>query len=430
MAYDGIRRELVVFGGANDANQPLGDTWVWGEQGWRNASSSGPAPQSDHAMAFDDRRGVVVLFGSGQTWEWDGQGWTNRTPAQGNPEPRTFHRMAFSDALQQVVMYGGADGLAWTWDGESWSALSLTGAPAARLAPAMAYDAQRNHVVVFSGTPGGNALDPATWTFSESSWLEVESGSFTGEVAQPAPRADHSVAYDPNTGRVLVFGGWLRRSDVVLPQSGVWSWDGTQWFDVTPTAGAFPRVFPLLPSVLAYSSDRGRLTHFDAAGANRVHEWNGTGWEEARVDGTVPPNVTQFAAAYDPVRQTYVMFGGAVVSFGELPRDFMIGTREYVTSPTLTGTWTTPGGTQPSPRYQHGMAYDEARGRMVLFGGRGEGDVPLNETWERIGVNWSRVDVSGPSPSAARPARMVFDRQRGQVVLVLEGTPGPQVWGV
>jgi hypothetical protein len=53
----------------------------------------------------------------------------------------------------------------------------------------------------------------------------------------------------------------------------------------------------------------------------------------------------------------------------------------------------------PSTRDAMGMAYDEARERVVLFGGRRP--TWLNDTWEWDGVDWTQVATTGPEPRSS-----------------------------
>ena len=65
---------VLMFGGAGSGRS--GGTWT-------HLGSEGPSARSVHVMAFDHRRGRLVLFGGaeqrerlGDTWLWDGTTWT------------------------------------------------------------------------------------------------------------------------------------------------------------------------------------------------------------------------------------------------------------------------------------------------------------------------------------------------------------------
>jgi hypothetical protein len=71
--------------------------------------------------------------------------------------------------------------------------------------------------------------------------------------------------------------------------------------------------------------------------------------------------------------------------------------------------------TAPSPREGMGMAYDAARGQIVLFGGTSGANF-LGDTWTWDGTDWSeRAPAHAPSKRVIMG--MAYDAARGQVVL-------------
>ncbi len=93
--------------------------------------SKSPDRRAYHSMAYDENRGVVVLFGGvdytgrrGDTWEWDGNLWIDKTPATGGPTPRSQTDMVYDAKRKRIVMFGGHTGKqvlaeTWEWDGTS-----------------------------------------------------------------------------------------------------------------------------------------------------------------------------------------------------------------------------------------------------------------------------------------------------------------------
>ena len=70
--------------------------------------------------------------------------------------------------------------------------------------------------------------------------------------------------------------------------------------------------------------------------------------------------------------------------------------------------------TSPSKRYIDAMAYDQAHGQVVLFGGYGNGY--MKDTWLWNGTTWSQANpATVPSPRAAEA--MAYDATHGQVVM-------------
>jgi len=63
MAYDAARTITLLFGGRDDADRSLGDTWGWDGVRWRKLSSAGPGPRSWHTVTYDKEKKAVVLFG-------------------------------------------------------------------------------------------------------------------------------------------------------------------------------------------------------------------------------------------------------------------------------------------------------------------------------------------------------------------------------
>ncbi len=63
----------------------------------------------------------------------------------------------------------------------------------------------------------------------------------------------------------------------------------------------------------------------------------------------------------------------------------------------------------PTPRAGHGLAYDSARQRTVLFGGIGQ--VDPTETLEWDGKNWAKIKAT-TSPPARTAHAMSYDTAR------------------
>ena len=137
MAYDVARHQVVLFGGLSGATS-LDDTWIWDGAAWTQVAETGPSARADHAMAADDGREMIVLFGGvdanelGDTWEWDGAAWTQRE--EGGPVARRGHVMAYDPVGARVVLFGGTAQTqvfddTWEWNGTQWTRVAEFGAP-------------------------------------------------------------------------------------------------------------------------------------------------------------------------------------------------------------------------------------------------------------------------------------------------------------
>jgi hypothetical protein len=204
MAYDEARGVTVVFGGSVN-NVPIGETWEWNGTAWTQRAVSGPPPRLDHAMAYDSARGITVLVGgisgafpNDETWEWDGTAWTLRTV--NGPVRRYGHAMAYDANRGVVVLVGGTPDV-WEWDGATWNQRSVSG-PSGRVHHAMAYDAARGVTVLFGGSlvQGSPAVNGETWEWNGTTWTQRQ-------IDSPMPRLGHAMAYDAIRAETVLFGG-------------------------------------------------------------------------------------------------------------------------------------------------------------------------------------------------------------------------------
>jgi hypothetical protein len=109
------------------------------------------------------------------------------------------------------------------------------------------------------------------------------------------------------------------------------------------------------------------------------------------------------ALAYDSARGRVVLFGG----FGP---NALADTWEWDGAVWLRRT---PANSPPA-RAAHALAYDSARGRVVLFGGYSPTN--LSDTWEWDGTNWVQRFPRTIPQARAFPA-LAYDSGRGRVVL-------------
>ncbi len=280
------------------------------------ADDDTPGVRNAHALGYDGR--VVVLFGGatesavvGDTWGWDGKDWTRL--AGGGPAPRTFPAVASDGA--RVFLFGGSrvlfgdDSVAenrdaarrlfadtWAWDGARWT--EVTGPqPPARSEAAAAWDPKRKRMVLFGGytwKAGVREYLQDTWEFNGAAWARFSTGG-------PSPRAGAAMAFDPELGQVVLFGGTGATGDT-------WIWDGTAWSEVpapTPPPGRFNAAMagPASGSVLRFGGWDGQGRTADT--------WRLRGglWSPVKTDDT-PPARNHAAMTHDTKRGCFVLVGG------------------------------------------------------------------------------------------------------------------------
>jgi hypothetical protein len=137
--------------------------------------------------------------------------------------------------------------------------------------------------------------------------------------------------------------------------------------------------------------------------------WNGATWQQ--LVGLAPKRRFGASLTYDDARQRVVLFGGD---------------EGWSSVPTVEhdDTWEWDGLhwerklplVKPSHRFSSALAYDAVRQKVVLFGGMSLAGTPLGDTWEWDGVTWSeRSPAVSPSPRTL--TAMAFDPRSGRVVL-------------
>jgi hypothetical protein len=179
------------------------------------------------------------------------------------------------------------------------------------------------------------------------------------------------------------------------------------WTQQTPPTSPTPDRFL---SAMAYDAARDEVVLFGGAPdpnnvfANDTWVWNGTTWTQ-RLPSTMPSPRSNHSMAYDAARGEIVLFGG------------------YDTG-TLGDTWVWNGtdwtqkapATVPPARYYAAMAYDAVNGVVVMFGGHDANSINYDDTWVWDGTDWTqRFPLT--SPPALQAHAMAFDTLRGEVVL-------------
>src|SRR5215831_14801005 len=236
MAYDEARDRVVVFGGRIQNPPPVtelkaSDTWEWDGDSWTQVADSGPSGRSDSAMAYDARRKRVVLFGGWadtadlkDTWEWDGALWTQIEDS--GPVTDRGYAMAFDRVNGYILLYIN-DGT-WAWDGSLWT--QLTEQSALGLNGMVAFDDAHGYVLlVAEAMSQGTAMAPSTtWRWDGSEWKQLS------DMGPSCIVGNATLA--SNGERVALFVGNTRTT---------WEWNGTHWVQ-RQDIGPSPRVNPMM----------------------------------------------------------------------------------------------------------------------------------------------------------------------------------------
>ncbi len=312
----GLVRSVVALGVAGLAGPALSQDCA----SWNLVSAAGPLARSSFAMAYDETRQRVVVFGGystadprreflNDTWVWNGSAWSQASTT--GPSERASAAAVWDPVRQRVVMFGGysvtstarvLNNDTWEWNGTGWSLVNLAG-PTPRYMHAMAYDAARARIVMFGGISGVGRLNNDTWLWNGSAWARDTS------TPSPSERYGHAMAYDATRQRVVLVGGYGNPPGVRRYLSDVWEWDGVRWTERVPAGQVpTPRFFhamaydPTRSAVVLVGGRTGATTH------NDTWEWNGTAWR--KTSGEDAGRRESFQVAYDSARAKLTLFGG------------------------------------------------------------------------------------------------------------------------
>ncbi len=148
----------------------------------------------------------------------------------------------YDPQIERVVLVNGAQETGpamptelWSWTGTAWELLDAAG-PEARGFGSIGRDPVRNVVVVHGGISSSGTAFDETLEWDGRDWTVHVAGD-----AGPGAREGAGLAYEPDAGRMLLFGGAVgfeQRADT-------WAWDGETWSLVTQT-GPRPRFVSLM----------------------------------------------------------------------------------------------------------------------------------------------------------------------------------------
>jgi len=203
-----------------------------------------------------------------------------------------------------------------------------------------------------------------------------------------------SMAFDGRSGRVLLFGGFVKEEDAVAE---------TQ----QQTLGA--------SNTYGYT--------------NEMWAWDDRSWTRLPAPPLSPSARINASMAYDPVRRLAVLFGG--VGRKELRSCGIACYGSQVVANmdlrVVNDTWTWDGVTwtphvtpiAPDARYAASMAFDTTRGQMLLFGGSGSTDsgAKYNDTWAWDGTAWAKLNTP-TAPPVRVDAGMAYHAPSRRMVLV------------
>jgi hypothetical protein len=318
------------------------------------AEGAGPGPRSRMAAIYDSARDRLTVFGGygprflNDTWVLIGAvrgerpRWARLEPRSQGPRPRAAHSAVYDRVSNRMVIFGGRDELSWFDD--VW-------------------------VLIHANGVGG-----------EPRWLELRP-----QGARPAARASHSAVYDPQTDRMVVYGGWSAGGRVL---DDVWLLEHTTSTSATPT------------------------------------------WRKVSPEGKGPGESQGHASAYDEALDRMLVFGGISTAPPRNRAPTEVWVLENAAGRTGRQRWSVLRtlGTRPPRRTEHSLLYDAAGGRLwVGFGAAHTdegGSFNLNDLWlleplgdDRHRPQWREIRSPFLRPGPRSTQAMAFDAESTSLLL-------------
>jgi hypothetical protein len=143
-----------------------------------------------------------------------------------------------------------------------------------------------------------------------------------------------------------------------------------------------------------------------------------------------PAGRTFHTAVYDAANSRLIVFGGCSFT-GEFCTNYLNDVWVLSNANGLSGTptWTqlTPAGSPPAPRWGQGAAYDPVNNRMIIYGGDNQSLV-FSDTWVLSNANgtggaptWTQLTPSGGPPEGQDSPSVVYD-STNNVMIEFAGT--------
>jgi Galactose oxidase, central domain len=313
---------------------------------------------------------------------------------------RISSRLRLASALAICALFTGTVSLAADNSTLAWTKLAPTQALPARAAFASAYDPVSGKIVVFGGSNATGQQSAETWTFDGATWSKVDTKS------APGARSAAGMAYDSRSHKLVLFGGFLGFTFL----NDTWLWDGatSTWTQADPTTIPTGATNPILFTDPANG-------HVDMFGgyqgqffSRSTYQWTGTDWALLNPSNSPYPR-SGAVTVLDPIHHNVVLFGGLSDNW------------------VMQNTWTWDGSDwtllapakMPPVLYFTSGGFDPLLQKVIVFGG-GSGGIDQNTTWAWDGSNWYQLLPAG-SPPVREQFGTVWD-QKSRKFLIFGGT--------
>ena len=287
-----------------------------------------------------------------------------------------------------------------------------------RNAHSMVYDSQSNRVLLFGGADEKKVYGDL-WSLGKNGWnlIKTDGG--------PGPRTFAGMAFDEAGKRLIVFGGnrvlFGNDNNRVKLLNDTWEFKGGKWRKISKGIPPEARA----EGAMVYDKAGKRIILFGGykivnnnyIKLNDTWELKGDEWQKLGRTFITPRNGA--ALAYDEKIKKVMLFGGATAG-----RDY--GEKSGETWFLEGGSWRRLRIEQPPNIFNSNMVFDKTTKTIFRFGGW-NGKSRIDETWEFKDRRWTKLDLP-TSPPARNHAGMVYDPRQKQIIL-FGGHNGEKIFG-
>jgi hypothetical protein len=378
---------------------------------WTEMSAGYPAGRKEPYFIYDDRDGMLALFGglpsasglSDGVWLYSlSRNRWYEPPANGSRMYQAMNMAVYDSWHGVLIVFGGYgrtnDTSVYNVSTREWMVMHPPRSPPARSYSAMAFDDRNGLCVLFGGE--GNMKDfNDTWTYNltANDWTEMK------PATAPSPRRDMLMAYHKAAGVTVMYGGTTGTGG---GKSDLWLYNASNdtWSKALDSAG-----LGTMSNTMVYDDADHLLVVFnDADSTIWTYNITSNSWA-MRTPTTKPPVFRGRGMGYDIANGAIVIMGG---SSANANNELIL--HDEVWAYNMSGdTWRQMERPKelPSPRHSHAMVYDESSGKVVMFGGENSSSssYQLADTWTYdLPTNTWTLESPAKSPPARRSHGMVY----------------------
>jgi N-acetylneuraminic acid mutarotase len=289
------------------------------------------------------------------------------------PEARIYHSLVYHDKTDNILVFAGLTKRGWIGDlrdiwkydpnTEQWKYVGICEAVSddgKSVITTMAYDQESDQFIAVDH-------NGSTWAynFKKNRWKNMN------PLTSPSGRAGQGMAYDKESDRIIMFGGFGGKSidDSVFSDTWTYDFNANQWTKMNPKLSPSARMY----FAMTYDAENDKVILWggrkkDPITDNMVwiYDYNEDSWESKENIGGPEKPLTYSVMVNRINSKDNIIFGGTVL--------------ESVYKGTLTNeTWSYNlkqnkwkrlfPEVSPPPIADHNMAYDAKRNLIYLFGG-------------------------------------------------------------